>query len=326
MFIMKKLSYIFLFFLYVSAFSTTYDTLIIGGGPAGLTSGLYTSRLGLKTLIAEGDIPGGQLMTTHVVENFPGFVEGINGPDLISSMRAQSLKYGAEIKSYNVIDIDITASPYKVTLSNHDVIETKSLILATGSSPKLLGLDSEKALMGKGVSTCAVCDAPLYRNKNVIVVGGGDSAFEEALMLSEFAKKVIILHRTDKFKASNILRDRVKSKTNIEIQTFRTVSEILDPKKDCVDSIIVFNIKTQKKETLLCDGLFIAIGQEPNTSWLKGKISIDDNGVIQDAPDGIFAAGDIVDRRYKQAITAAGSGCKAALDAYQYLKLERKTK
>ena len=321
---MKK-SWIFTFAFLCSALcAETYDVTIVGGGPAGLTSGIYASRLGLKTLIVEGTSPGGQLTTTHLVENFPGFIDGIDGPLLISNMRNQATRYNAQIKSQEVIDIDLNNHPYKLTLSNKEVVESKSVILATGSSPKLLGLSSEEALMGYGVSTCAVCDAPLYKGKDVVVVGGGDSAFEEALVLSQFATKVTLLHRSDCFRASAILRNRVNDTKNIEIKTFREVIEIQDTTKKNVERVIVLNNQTNQTEILACDGIFIAIGQSPNTSWLGDKIKLDESGMIQETPAGVFAAGDVVDQRYKQAITAAGAGCKAALNAYHYLKFENK--
>ena len=309
------------------AFCTTlladpYEVVIVGGGPAGLTCGLYTARLGLKTLLIEGETSGGQLTMTHIVENFPGFVEGIEGPELVSNMRDQAIKYGALVKSFNATNVDFTAYPYKIHLSNSETVEAKSVVLATGSSPKLLGLASESALMGSGVSTCAVCDGFLYRGKDVVVVGGGDSAFEEALILSQFAKKVTLIHRSDQFRASTILKERVQERKNIELKTFREVTQILG--KESVEGVVIFNKKSNQKESLACEGVFIAIGQQPNTEWLKNSVTFDEQGRIQETPKGVFAAGDLVDFRYKQAITAAGSGCKAALDAYQYLKLEEK--
>ncbi len=317
---MKKRIIVILAFACSALFALPYDVLIIGGGPAGLTSGIYASRLGLKTIVAEGKVSGGQLAKTHLVENFPGFTEGIEGSDLISNMRDQSLKYGAEIKSEDITRIDFNVYPYQATLSDGELIFAKSLIIATGSSPKLLGLDSEEALMGSGVSTCAVCDAPLYRDKNVIVVGGGDSAFEDALILSLFAKKVTIIHRSDQFRAGAILKTRVAQTPNIEIKTFQEVVKILDPDKKEVEAVVIYNNQTFLEEELPCEGVFIAIGQTPNTSWLADKLKLDEYGMIQNTPEGVFAAGDVVDQRYRQAITAAGSGCRAALDAYHYLK------
>ena len=318
-----------LLFILAVSFSTllsaeSYDVVIVGGGPAGLTSGLYTSRLGLKTLVAEGEVPGGQLTTTHLVENFPGFVEGIDGNLLVSNMRNQATKYGAEIKSQTVVSVDFSHYPYEVKLSSGESAKAKSIIIATGSTPRMLGLSSESSLLGLGVSTCAVCDAPLYRGKEVVVVGGGDSAFEEALMLSHFARKVTLLHRSNQFRASPILKDRVKQTKNIEIKTFTTVKEILDVQKGFVDGVVVFNTQTEKEEKIPCDGVFIAIGQNPNTGWLPKEVSLDEKGMIQSAPRGVYAAGDVVDFQYRQAITAAGSGCKAALDVYQFIQHEEK--
>ncbi len=320
---MRLLFVLCLYLPFLSLFSDTYDVLIAGGGPAGLTASIYTSRLGLKTFVAEGTVAGGQLSTTHVVENFPGFPNGINGPVLISNMREQAIKYLAKVQSLDVKSMDFSTYPYRATLSNNEILETKSLIIATGSSPKLLGLDSEASLFGQGVSTCAVCDAPLYKDQNVLVVGGGDSAFEEALLLSQFAKKVTIVHRSDTFRASNILRERVASKKNISIKTFTKVINISDPLKGYVDGATLENTQSGKLEKISCDGVFIAIGQIPNTSWLQGSVTTNSSGIIIKAPQGVFAAGDVVDNRYKQAITASGSGCKAALDAYQYLELKK---
>lgn len=325
MMIMKKLFVFILTFGCSALFCSPYDVLIVGGGPAGLTSGIYASRLGLKTIIAEGNIAGGQLTNTHLVENFPGFVNGIEGLDLISNMREQSLKYGAEIKSKEVESLNFDVYPYQARLSDGKLIEAKSLIIATGSSPKLLGLDSETALMGLGVSTCAVCDAPLHRNKNVVVVGGGDSAFEDALILSQFAKKVTIIHRSAQFRAGAVLQARVAQTPNIEIKTFQEVVQISDPAKKEVEAVIILDKKTHQQEILPCEGVFIAIGQIPNTSWLENKLKLDEHGIIQNTPEGVFAAGDVVDHRYRQAITAAGSGCKAALDVYHYLKLTKES-
>ncbi len=321
---MKK--FILIFFL---AFSTIlvageYDVVIVGGGPAGLTSGLYTSRLGLKTLVVEGKLPGGQLSTTHLVENFPGFVEGIDGSTLVSNMRSQAMKYGAEVKSQNVISVDFAHYPYEARLSSGESIKAKTMIIATGSTPRMLGLSSENALLGMGVSTCAVCDAPLYRGKEVVVVGGGDSAFEEALMLSHFASKVTLLHRSDQFRASLILKERVNKTKNIEVKPFRIIKEILDVNKGFVEGVIASNSQTKMDEKIPCEGVFIAIGQTPNTGWLPKEVILDNKGMIQAAPKGVFSAGDVVDFQYRQAITAAGSGCKAALDAYQYIQQEEK--
>lgn len=297
----------------------THDVVVVGGGPAGLTAGLYSSRLGLKTFVAEGETPGGQLINTHLVENFPGFTEGILGPDLIDNMRKQTIRYGAKIKTTNVTKVDFGNYPYTVELSSGETCQAKTVIIATGSSPKLLGLTSESQLFGKGISTCAVCDAPLYRDKTVVVVGGGDSAFEEALMLSKFAKKVILVHRNGTFKASDVLKKRAEKALNIEIKPHRIVKEILDPKRGEVTGVILTDTKNGKAETLACNGVFIAIGQTPNTTWLSNSVLLDERGLIISTPPGVFAAGDVVDHVYRQAIAAAGAGCQAALDAYQYL-------
>lgn len=299
-------------------FASHYDVLIVGGGPAGLTAGVYASRMGMKTFVAEGAVPGGQLTTTHLVENFPGFIEGIQGPDLIANMRKQAVRYGATIETKNATALQKNDSGYTLTLSSGETVSGKALIVATGSSPKLLGLPSESVLFGKGVSTCAVCDAPFYKGADVIVVGGGDSAFEEALLLAKFAKNVTIIHRTDRFRASSILQERVKATKNIAIRTWTTVKEVLDPTKDEVTAVIVKGPHGEEK--IACDGLFIAIGQTPNTQWLQESVELGPSGQIASCPKGVFPAGDVTDTRYRQAITAAGSGCKAALDAYEYIQ------
>jgi len=314
--IMKK--WILQFFFLPLFFASNYDVLIVGGGPAGLTAGVYAARMGMKTFVAEGSVPGGQLITTHLVENFPGFIEGIQGPDLIANMRKQAVRYGATIETKNATSLEKSASGYTLTLSSGETVSGKALIVATGSSPKLLGLISESALFGNGVSTCAVCDAPFYKGAAVVVVGGGDSAFEEALLLSKFAKNVTIIHRSDRFRASSILQERVKATKNITIRTFSTVKEILDPKNDEVTAVIIDGPKGEEK--IACDGVFIAIGQTPNTEWLKGNVELAKDGQIASCPKGIFPAGDVTDVRYRQAITASGSGCKAALDAYEYIQ------
>jgi thioredoxin reductase (NADPH) len=325
MYIMKMKLLLILLITSLS-FAKVYDVLVVGGGPAGLTSGMYASRMGLATFVAEGEMPGGQLITTHIVENFPGFADGIEGPDLVRNMRRQAERYGAKIASLNAAGIDLSKRPYAVTLSSGEIVEGRVLIVATGSSPKLLGLESEAALFGNGVSTCAVCDAPLYKGQDVVVVGGGDSAFEEALLLAKFAKKVTLLHRSDMFRASAILQERVKGTKNIEVFEHMVVKEILDPKKGDVEGVIAVDVRDQKETKIACDGVFIAIGQIPNTAWLAGSVECDSSGMITSVPEGVFPSGDVIDTRYRQAITAAASGCKAALDAYQYIQSQGDTK
>lgn len=309
-------------FIFIFLFSVLsceiYDVTVVGGGPAGLTAGLYAARLGLKTLVVAGEIPGGQLTGTSLVENFPGFVEGIDGALLIGNMRRQAEKYGALIKEENAESVSFTQFPYILTLGTKEKVRSRTIIIATGAFPRRLGLLSEGALFGKGVSTCAVCDASLYKGKKVVVIGGGDSAFEEALLLSRFASKVTMVHRSGSFKAQAVLRERVMKTENIEIKTHRTVKEICDPEKGFVTGIIMLSGGVEEK--LACDGVFLAIGHEAGTGWLLGSGILDGKGRIAALPRGVFSAGDVADEHYRQAITAAGSGCKAALDAYYYLQ------
>ncbi|MFH1832942.1 MAG: thioredoxin-disulfide reductase [Candidatus Levyibacteriota bacterium] len=311
-----------------------YDVIIIGSGPAGLTAAIYTTRANLKTLIIAGSRWGGQLMLTALVENFPGFPQGINGQDLMAAMRKQAEHFGAEI-----IETDFTrlrpfdsaqgfggqgksGGLFKVTAGGKDY-QSKSIIIATGADTKWLGVRGEKELIGRGVSTCAPCDAPFFKNKNVIVVGGGDSAMEEALVLSGFANSVTIVHRRNLFRASKIMIGKVKENKKIKFLFDSKIVEVLG--KGRVSGVKIENVKTGKVSKMPIDGVFVAIGHMPNSSVFK-NINKDKNGYIKAYEntktniEGVFVAGDVYDRRYKQAITAAGFGCQAALDVERWLR------
>ena len=300
-----------------------YDVIVIGSGPAGLTAALYTSRAKLKTLVVAGAMWGGQLMLTTEVENFPGFKEGILGPDLMDNMWKQAERFGAEMIFEDATAVDFSTKPFKVTAGSK-VYEGKSVIIASGASAKWLGLESETRLRGRGVSVCATCDAAFFKDKKVVVVGGGDTAMEEALALSKFARKVKVVHRREKLRASKILQDRAFKNPKIEFVWNSTVQEILG--KDRVEGIRLRKVDSNEEFELACDAVFIAIGWKPETEIFKGQIEMDQAGYIiaKDATktniEGVFVAGDAQDFRYRQAITAAGAGCMAALDAEKYLE------
>lgn len=303
---------------------STRNVIIIGSGPAGLTAALYSARANLSPLVIEGLEAGGQLMMTTLVENFPGHRDGIMGPDLMGEMRAQTEKFGAEIIQSYVTEIDLSARPFTVKTSD-TTYRTHSLIIATGASARLLGLPSERALMGKGVSTCATCDGYFFRGLEIAVVGGGDSAMEEANFLTKFASKVTLIHRRESFRASKIMQDKVKANPKIEVRTNAIVEEIVDGGKGEVTGIVLRDVNTGEKSEIALAGVFVAIGHTPNTSLFKGSLELDVDGYIvthdgthTNIP-GVFACGDVQDRTYRQAITAAGTGCMAALDAEHYL-------
>ena len=299
-----------------------YDVIILGSGPAGLTAAIYTSRAGLNTLVVAGAMWGGQLMLTREVENFPGFENGILGPTLMEQIRKQAERCGAELIFEHATAADFRSKPFKVTAGNK-VYETKSVIIATGALAKWLGLESETRLRGRGVSVCATCDAPFFRNKIVVVVGGGDTAIEEALFLSKVVGEVKVIHRRDKLRACNWLQEKAFANPKISFMWNITVTDILG--KDRVEGIKLRNVVSGEDSVLSCDAVFLAIGYKPNTSIFRDQIELDDNGYIEAREetrtniDGVFVAGDVADYRYRQAIAAAGSGCKAALDAEKYL-------
>ena len=300
-----------------------YDVIIIGSGPAGLTAAIYTSRAGLKTLVAAGAAWGGQLMLTAEVENFPGFKDGILGPELMDNMYKQAERFGAEIILEDAAEVDFSKKPFKVKAGD-TVYEGQSVIIATGASPKWLGLESEQRLRGRGVSVCATCDAAFFRDKVAVVVGGGDTALQEALELVRFVSQVKIVHRRNQLRASNILQDRATKNPKIEFVWNSTVQEILGENK--VEGVRLKRTDTGEETTLKCDAVFVAVGHEPNTQVFRGQVELDEKGYVvvkgetRTSVEGVFVAGDVHDYRYKQAITAAGAGCKAALDAQKYLE------
>jgi len=300
-----------------------YDVIIIGSGPAGSTAAIYASRARLKTLVVAGVMWGGQLMLTTDVENFPGFKEGILGPDLMDNMRKQAERFGAEMIFDDAAVVVFSSRPFKVTVGNN-VYEGRSVIIATGTSPKLLGLESEKRLMGRGVSVCATCDAPFFADQKVVVVGGGDTAIEEAVALSKFAREVKVIHRRDKLRASKILQERAFRDSKIGFIWNSTVQEIIG--RDRVEGVRLRKVDSNEEFELACNAVFMAIGHKPNTEIFKGQIELDQAGYVvakdttKTSVEGVFVAGDARDYRYRQAITAAGEGCKAALDAQKYLE------
>jgi thioredoxin reductase (NADPH) len=299
-----------------------YDVIILGAGPAGLTSAIYTSRAGLKTVVLTGTMLGGQLMLTREVENFPGFENGVLGPQLMGAIQKQAEKCGAELVYAQATDTDFTSKPFKITADNK-VYEAKTVIIATGASAKWLNLESETRLRGRGVSVCATCDAPFFRNKNVVVVGGGDTAMEEALFLSKVVADVKVIHRRDKLRATKVLQDHAFANPKISFVWNNTVTEILGENR--VEGVKLRNTVSGEESILSCDAVFLAIGYTPNTDMFKDQIELDDNGYIiardetRTNIEGVFVAGDVADYRYRQAIAAAGSGCKAALDAEKHL-------
>ena len=303
---------------------TLRDVVIIGSGPAGLTAALYSGRANLKPLVVEGVAAGGQLMLTTLVENWPGHRDGVMGPDLINELRAQALRFGAEIVTGQVTAVDLSKRPFRITLTEGEVL-ARALIVATGASARLLGLPSERTLMGHGVTTCATCDGYFYRGRPVAVVGGGDSALEEAIFLTKFATKVTVVHRRDKLRASKIMQDKALAHPKIAFAWNKVVEEVTDAGKGEVTGLVLRDTVTGERSRLDVDGVFVAIGHTPNTELFKGQLEMDENGYLitqqgsRTNVAGVFAAGDVQDHVYRQAITAAGSGCMAAIDAERYL-------
>ena len=302
-----------------------HQIIIIGSGPAGLTAAIYTARAQLAPLVVEGLQPGGQLITTTVIENWPGNPQGIEGQKLMDDMKAQALKFGTAFKTGEVSQVDFTQTPFAVYVGD-ERLEARCLIVASGASPRLLGLESEHKLMGRGVSVCATCDGFFFKKKKVLVVGGGDTAIEEALFLSDLAAQVTVVHRRNELRAEKIMQDKALAISNLDFLWDSVVSDIHDPAQGTVNGVTIRNVKTGAEALHPCDGVFIAIGHQPNTGFLKDHIDLDAQGFIitqkgsATTIPGVFAAGDVTDPVYKQAITAAGSGCRAALDAERFLK------
>jgi thioredoxin reductase (NADPH) len=302
------------------------EVVILGSGPAGLTAALYAARANLKPLLIEGLEAGGQLMLTTMVENWPGFRDGIMGPDLMTEMREQALRFGTEVLEGNVTGVDLKRRPFTIRLDEGRAVTTESVIIATGASARWLEIGSDRKLSGHGVSTCATCDGYFFKGKPIAVIGGGDSAMEEAIYLTKFATKVTVIHRRDALRASKIMQDKAFANPKIEFVWDSEVAEVKDVGKGAVTSIVVRNVKTGTLTERPVDGVFIAIGHTPNTSLFRGQIELDANGYIVTSHGtrtnvpGVFAAGDVQDHIYRQAVTAAGSGCMAAIDAERYLE------
>lgn len=306
---------------------TDFDVIIIGAGPAGYTAAVYTSRASLSTLMLAGDTPGGQLLLTSEVENYPGFKDGIMGPELMDEMKAQALRFGTEFRADFVTKVDLNGKTKKVWVGD-DQYSAKAVIISTGASANWLNLENEQRLMGKGISACATCDGFFFTGKHVVVVGGGDSAMEEALTLAKFASKVTIVHRRDEFRASKIMQQRVKDHEKIDIIWNNAVVDVAGD--SFVSGVVLEDTVTGKKKDFACEGLFVAIGHTPATELFKDQVRVDEKGYVHThifteantstSVKGVFAAGDVADSKYRQAITAAGEGCKAALEAEHYIE------
>ena len=301
------------------------NVVIMGSGCAGHTAALYTARANLKPLVLEGHEPGGQLSLTTLVENFPGFPEGIQGPELIANMRRQAERFGAEYKLAHVDKADLSSSPITLRVGK-DEVRTRTLIIASGASARWLGLPSEQALIGHGVSSCATCDGFFFSGKEIAVIGGGDSAMEEALFLTRFATKVSLIHRREQFRASKIMLERAQQHPKIEMVTSAVVDEVLDPSKKEVTALRLRDVRDDKKWELPVSAMFLGIGHIPNAKLFEGQLDMDQDGYLKTTSyvftkvPGVFACGDVQDRRYRQAITAAGSGCMAALEVEKFLE------
>src|SRR5262245_9219251 len=302
------------------------NMVIIGSGPAGLTAAVYAARATLQPLLIEGREPGGQLTLTTLVENYPGFEDGIMGPDLMDAMRKQAQRFGAEVISSYVHAVKLKEHPFRVYYGDQEVA-TKTVVISTGSSAKLIGLEAELELMGHGVSTCATCDGFFYRGKEIAVVGGGDSAMEEATFLTKFATHVNVIHRRDTLRASKIMQDRALKNPKIQFIWNTVVEELLGNPESGVTGLNLRDVKTQQSSLLEVEGLFVAIGHNPNTDIFKGQIDLDERGYIKTLPNstrtnipGVFACGDVQDPVFRQAITAAGTGCMAAMEAERWLE------
>jgi thioredoxin reductase (NADPH) len=303
-----------------------YDVIIIGSGPAGYTAGIYTSRANLSTLILSGTLPGGQLMTTSEVENYPGFPNGIFGPELMMNMRQQAERFGSVVVDDEVIKVDFKKRPFTIT-THAETYTAEATLVCTGASPRKLGIPAEQQFGGRGVSYCATCDGPFFKGENIVVVGGGDTAMEEATFLTKFGKSVMVVHRRDSLRASKILQQKALENPKIEFIWNNVVADIKGNNK--ISTVLVKDINTGKERTIDTGGLFVAIGHEPNTAIFRGQLELDDKGYIvlkqhtKTSVEGVFAAGDVHDHKYRQAVTAAGFGCMAAIDVEKWLS-ERK--
>lgn len=303
-----------------------YDVIILGSGPAGLTAAIYTARAKLQTLVISGNLPGGQLMTTSDVENFPGFPEGIFGPELMMKMRHQAERFEATVMDDAATQVDFQHRPFRILTTDKE-FEADAVIVATGASPRKLGLKGEEKFGGKGVSYCATCDGPFFKDEELVVVGGGDSAVEEATFLTKFAKKVMVVHRRDKLRASRILQERAFDNPKIKFLWNTVVTDITGDNK--VHSVTLHDVKNNEEKKMDVGGVFVAIGHEPNTQIFKGQLEMDEAGYLKirnhthTSVEGVFAAGDVHDHRYRQAVTAAGFGCMAAMDVEKYLQEKR---
>ena len=301
------------------------NLVVLGSGPAGLTAAIYAARANLKPLVVEGREAGGQLTLTTDVENYPGFPSGVMGPELIAEMRKQAGRFGARFLKGDATGADVVGAPVGITVDGREV-QTRALIIATGAGARLLGLDSERKLLGHGVSTCATCDGFFFRGKEILVVGGGDSAMEEATFLTKFASKVTVIHRRDKLRASKIMQEKAFKNPKIQFVWDSTLAEIRDVGKGRVEGAVLRHLKTNQTTEIRCDGIFVAIGHIPNTRLFEGQLEMDANGYLithqgtATSRPGVFAAGDVADHVYRQAVTAAGTGCMAALDAERYLE------
>ena len=302
-----------------------HNVVIIGSGCAGLTAAIYAARANLKPLVIDGYEPGGQLTLTTMVENFPGFPDGILGPELIEHMRRQAQRFGAEFRAGAVTGVDFTNRPFQITVGR-EIFRGKTVIVAAGASAHMLGLEAERQLIGHGVSTCATCDGFFFRGKEIVVVGGGDTAMEEALFLTRFASRVHLIHRRREFRATKIMLDRARANGKIHFITPAVVEDISDVGKNSVEAVLLRDLETAQKSELLVEGVFVAIGHEPNTKVFRSILDTDENGYLstrngsQTNIQGVFAAGDVQDHHYRQAVTAAGSGCMAAMDAEKFLE------